>query len=121
MTLGSNQPATPSTTERVYQTIVDLHALNRIPTREVICKETGLRFSVVDDSVKRLIDQERIRRVVNGVFEPYTIKEDRPVSATVLPNGVVKAEVGDSVTELSPGEGRSLAKLLAGLLLGYGR
>jgi hypothetical protein len=41
------------------------------------------------------------------------------VSATILPKGRYKIEVGDDLVELSPREGFALAKLLAGLMLAF--
>lgn len=122
MTIGSADAATPSSTELVYRSIQELYDMGRIPTREILMTETGLRFSQVDDSVKRLLEQKRIRRPVNGVFEPTISYENRAVSVTIVHGtGIVKAEIGEMIMELTPAEGRALAKLLAGMVLGYGR
>ena len=109
--------------ETIFQTIVDLRNANRVSTRQVIAEITGLKMSIVDDHIKRMKDDGRIRMVVNGVFEPIeAVREDRAVSATFMPDGlVVKLEIGDNVIDLSLREGRMAATALGGIGLQFGR
>lgn len=110
-----------TTNEIVLQCIVDLCNANRIATREVIVTETGLKFSVVDDHVKKLRDDDKIRKVVNGVFEPVPQVEDRPVSGTVVPGGRFKLEIGDHVLQMTLREVRAVAAVTGGVALQFGR
>ena len=108
--------------ETIFQTIVDLRGVNRVATRQVIAELTNLKMSIVDDHIKRMKDDGRIRMVVNGVFEPVEAdKEDRAVSATFMPNGRVKLEIGDNVLDLSMREGRMAGLALGGIGLQFGR
>ena len=119
-----NLPEKPHRTnsETIFQTIVDLRSANRVSTRQVIAGITGLKMSIVDDHIKRMKDDGRIRMVVNGVFEPVeAVREDHAVSATFLPSGRVKLEIGDSVLDLSMREGRMVGLALGGIGLQFGR
>ncbi|QRF60233.1 hypothetical protein [Variovorax paradoxus] len=101
--------------ELVYQTILDLHNAGRIATRSVVKEMTGQSYSVVDDHVKRMLEDGRLRRVAPGVFEPV---EDLPpaqaISLTVLPNGMAKLEVGDTCLDLNPSDQRRIGSLFRG-------
>lgn len=112
---------TQTAADMVYQTIRDLQDAGKIPTREVIVEETGLRFTVVDDAIKRLRDDGRIRKVVNGVFELLDTREDRVVSSTVTSSGTCKLEIGDMVIEVSRREARSIVAVLGGFAMMFGR
>lgn len=114
-------PETKTAADMVYDTIRDLQDAGKIPTREIIVEESGLRFTVVDEQIKRLRDDGRIRKVVNGVFELLDAREDRAVSSTVTPNGLCKLEIGDVVLELSRREARSIVSVLGGFALLFGR
>jgi hypothetical protein len=109
------------TNEIVYRCIVDLCSINRVATREVVVQETGLKFSVVDDHVKKLREADKIRKVVNGVYEPVEMVEDRPVSGTVVPGGRYKLEIGDNVLQLTLREVRAIAAVTGGVALQFGR
>ena len=115
------EPVTPTTNELVYQCIVDLHGAGKIPTREVIVAETRLKFSVVDDHVKRLRDDGRITKVVNGVFHPVVMHTEYPSTASVLQDGRVKIEYGDMVMTLTPRGAKDVGNLLAGFAYHFGR
>ena len=115
------EPVTLTTNDIVYQCIVDLHVAGKIPTREVIVSETRLKFSVVDDHVKRLRDDGRITKVVNGVFEPVVLHKEYPPTASVLHDGRVKIEYGDTVMTLTRRGAKDLGNLLAGFSFTFGR
>jgi hypothetical protein len=106
-------PAPGSVRRVVYDCIVDLHNANRQVSRQVISQETSMTFSVIDDHIKRLKDDKLIRLVVNGIFEPVELDEDRAVSFTFV-NGKVKMEIGDLVIELTMREYRAVAMGSAG-------
>ena len=115
------ETVTPTTNEIVYRCIVDLHGAGKIPTREVIVAETRLKFSVVDDHVKRLRDDGRITKVVNGVFEPVVLHKEYPPTVSVLHDGRVKVEYGDMVMTLTPRGAKDVGNLLAGFAYSFGR
>lgn len=114
-------PAEGTMRRIIYDCIVALHSANRQASRQVIASETSLKFSIVDDHVKRLKDDGLIRLVVNGVFEPVDIEPDRAVSATFVPRGKVKLEIGETVLDLTMREARAVAMATGGILLVFGR
>lgn len=109
------QPIRRGIGELIYQTILDLHSASRIATRTVVKEMTGQSYSVVDDHVKRMLEDGRLRRVLPGVFEPV---EDLPpaqvISLTVLPNGMAKLDVGDVCIDLNPSDQRRIGSLFRG-------
>lgn len=114
--------ASASAGPRLFQLIVDLGNCNRLATRNVLMEESGLPYTIIDDHVKRMIDDGRVRRVSNGVFEAVPpAPEDRAVSVTHLPGGGVKLEIGDICAELSHREARMIAMATAGVTLLFGR
>lgn len=110
------QPSRPRTRQVIWDAILDLHAKEQVITREVLREVTGFRLVVIDDHVKRFIEEdESLRRVRSGVFQPVmTPPPARSVSATEIPGGMVNIEVGDQVLQLWPREARALGALLMG-------
>lgn len=98
----------------------DLADRGRVCTRQVLSEITGLKLSIVDDHIKRMKDEGSARMVVNGVFELVDeVAEDRPVSATYLPNGRVKVEIGDELLDLTLREARALGMAVSGTFLQF--
>lgn len=115
MTPPTLQPARASMRELIYQAVVDVHNSGRAASRPVLVSLTGLSYSVVDDHVKRLVDDGRLRRVVNGVFEPVEqLPPARAVSFTKLPSGMAKLEIGDTCIDINPSEERAIGRMLSG-------
>ncbi|BEP34323.1 hypothetical protein GmRootV59_12970 [Variovorax sp. V59] len=115
MSQKSPQPVRRGVGELVFQTILDLHNAGRIATRPVVVSMTGQSYSVVDDHVKRMLEDGRLRRVAPGVFEP--VEEMPPaqaISLTVLPSGMAKLEVGDVCLDLNPADRRCIGNLFRG-------
>lgn len=107
-----------SSTLKVLEAARDLHALQQLVTRESLEQATGLKLHVVDERVRVLINQGHLRRVQKGVYVPAVMwPEPRPISKTLLGNGMVKIEIGDTVLTLSPHEDRLLSSLQGGALL----
>ncbi len=107
--------ARKSTTALVLEAVQDLHALEQIVTRETLTELTGLKLSVVDDRLGTLADDGAVLRVQRGVYVPAPQHPPaRPMSKTVMPDGMVKIEIGDEVLTLTPREDRALANLMAG-------
>lgn len=107
-----------SSTQRVFDAVCDLHAQEQIATRETVAELTGLKLTVVDDRLRALVDNEKLKRVLRGVYVPMEVHPPaRPMSKTILPNGFVKVEIGDELLTLTPREDRTLAQLMAGSLV----
>lgn len=107
--------ARKSTTALVLEAVQDLHNQEQIVTRETLAELTGLKLSVIDDRLGTLADDGAILRVQRGVYVPAPQHPPaRPMSKTVMPDGMVKIEIGDEVLTLTPREDRALANLMAG-------
>lgn len=102
-------------TERIFQAVRELRAMDQIATRETVAELTNLKLSVVDDRLRNLVDDGRLKRLLRGVYELVeSFPEPRAISKTVLPNGAVVYDIGDDVWTLSPQEARVLAELSMG-------
>lgn len=117
-TLAQPMRATPNrqaTGNIIWGALEDLRSQGQVATRQAIADVTGLKLVTVDDHVNRMVDDGKLRRPVNGVFEIVDLfPEPRPVSLTVLPGGMAKIEIGDICMEVWPQERRALAGLLQG-------
>lgn len=111
-----------TTGEQVITAMRDLRDRGKIATRQVLADMLNVRLSIVDDHIKRLKDAERVSSPVNGVFELVDPREpDRAVSATYLPDGRVKIEVGDDLLNLSLRETQLLNMATGGVFLQFAR
>lgn len=108
--------AIPST-ERIFEAVKELRALEQIATRETVADLTGLKLTIVDDRLRALVDDGRLKRLMRGIYELVEIyPPPRPVFCGILQNQVVHLEIGDTVLILSPQEARNLAKGLGGFV-----
>lgn len=99
-----------SNAQLVWDAVVDLSNDERHITRKVLCDVTGLKAQIVDDHVERMILHGKLRRLGYGVLEVVEqFPAPRVISKTVLPNGLVKLDVGDTCLDLTPKEARTLA------------
>lgn len=106
-----------TSTERVLNAVRDLRALDQIAMRETVAELTGLKLSVVDDRLRTLTDDGQLKRLMRGVYEVvHTYDPPRVMSRTILEDGSVKYDIGDTVLTLTPSEDRRLAELGAGAL-----
>ncbi|MFG5777968.1 hypothetical protein ACFIQF_12915 [Comamonas sp. J-3] len=104
-----------TSTERVYDAIVELYNLGQRSTRHTVQELTGLPLTKVDDRIKALAERERIKRFLKGEYVPVEVHPPaRAISKTILAGGLVKVEIGDEVLTLTPTEDRMLATLMAG-------
>ena len=102
-------------TERIFQAVRELRAMDQIATRDTVAELTGLKMTVVDDRLRALVDDGKLKRLLRGVYELVeSFPEPRAISKTVLPNGAVVYDIGDDVLTLSPQEARVLAELSMG-------
>ena len=101
-----------TSTDRIYDAVRELRGLEQIATRETVASLTGLKLSVVDDRLRTLVDDGKLKRLLRGVYELVEdYPETRAISKTVLPSGYVKYDIGDEVITLTPTEDRTLAML----------
>lgn len=112
---GAAAPKAITSTRRVYDAVRELRAQEQIATRETVAELTGLKLSVVDDRLRALTDDGRLKRLLRGVYELVEVYPPaRIMSKTILPGGLVKIEIGDEILTLTPAEDRTLALLQAG-------
>ena len=101
--------------EVVFEAVCDLHSEEKAVSRETLAEVTGLKLSVVDDRLGVLVDEGLIHRIQRGVYVPAAQHPPaRPISKTILPDGMVKIEIGDEVLTLTPRESRALGEIQAG-------
>lgn len=118
----ATEPTKPITsTERVYAAVRDLRNLGQIATRETVGELTGLKLSIVDDRLRALVDDKRLKRVLRGIYELVEFyPPTRNISKTILDSGYVMIEITgrkgapDVVLHLTPDEDRALSMLSVG-------
>lgn len=99
----------------VWDAIQELHQQSQVITREDLGNITGLKISILDDHLKKFVENGNLRRIRPGVFAPVEeTPEPRAVSVTRLSDGRALIEIGDDVLHLWPRERRELATLLVG-------
>lgn len=104
-----------TSTERVYQAVQELRALDQIATRETVAELTGLKLTIVDDRLSTLVDDGKLKRLLRGIYELVEVYPPmRAISKTVLADFRVKYDIGDDVITLTPAESRVLAELSMG-------
>ena len=104
-----------TTKQQMLDAIHDLHNAEQLVTREALQEVTGLKLTIIDDRVATLVDEGAVIRKGRGVFVPAIQHPPaRPISKTVMPDGMVKIEIGDDVISLTPREDRTLASIQAG-------
>lgn len=102
-------------TQRVFDAVRDLRELDQIATRETVAELTGLKLSVVDDRLRSLVDDHKLKRLLRGIYELVeTFPEPRTIYCGILHNGMVKMEIGDEVLTLTPTEARRASRALGG-------
>lgn len=110
----TEKPTIPST-QRIFDAVRELRSLEQIATRETVAELTGLKLSVVDDRLRALVDDGKLKRLLRGIYEVVEqYPPARAISKTILSDGSVKLEIGDELLTLTPSEDRALALLQAG-------
>ncbi len=109
-----------TTKQQILDAVQDLHNTEQMVTREALRELTGLALTIIDDRLATLVDDGALIRKSRGVFVPAILHPPaRPISKTVMPDGLVKIEIGDEVLTLTPREDRTLAGVQAGAALQY--
>lgn len=95
-----------------------LTATGRTAHRLTIADITGLKLSIVDDHLKRMRSDGRLKLIERGKYIAIPLaREDRLISHTMLPDWTHKVEIGDDVMVLTMKEARDLSVMLAGITL----
>lgn len=122
-TAGSAPAEQPRATDKsnaqlVWDAIVWLSNEGRHLTRGVLFQVTGLRPKIVDDHIERLVQHGRVRRLGYGVLEVVEqFPPPRPISKTILTDGLIKLEIGDVCLSLTPEEARRVGAFFSAELL----
>lgn len=104
-----------TSTQRIFDAVRDLREVDQIATRETVAELTGLKMAIVDDRLRALVDDGKLKRLLRGVYELVeTFPAPRTIYCGILPNGMVKLEVGESVETFTPSEARRAARALGG-------
>jgi hypothetical protein len=112
--MTEKQPAITST-QRIFDAVRDLREADQIATRETVAELTGLKLAIVDDRLRSLVDDARLKRLLRGVYELVeSFPEPRTMSCTIRSDGWVKLDVGDDVLDLTPSEARRVSRALGG-------
>lgn len=115
-------PPKLSTGEVIWDTILALREAGQAISRQRLMEISNLKYTQVDDHVSRWIEEGRMRRVIDGVYELVEpTPEPRAVSVTDLHNGQTLIEVGDQELRLHTPEVRALARQLGGFALQLGQ
>lgn len=98
---------------QVLQVIVDRFCDNpSMPTvRADLIEHLRVSTKIINDHVKGLMDEGKIRLTTPGHFVPTQIRPDRAQSLTRIPGADAKWEMGEHCVDFSPGELRTLAQL----------
>ncbi len=117
------EPERITTTDMVYRSVCEHRELGKACSRASLQKTLNLPLTTIDDRIKYLRDIGQIRLAggnVAGLYEPTEDPlDDRAVTTTILRNGKVKLEVGDTLVEMTQREARHAGALLAGLALQF--
>lgn len=115
MSISNNEKPKITSTQRIYEAVRELRQLEQTATRESVADLTGLPLSIVDDRLRALVDDGKLKRLLRGIYELVEqFAPPRPMSCSILTDGQVNFEIGDAVILFSPQEARSAARALAG-------
>lgn len=114
--------AAPDIKAKVYQAICQLTRQHNYARRDAIINLTGLKFSLVDEAVKSLREEDlTINRIKGGYFLPVKVFEEHTPGAMILEDGQWKLECGDQMMTITPRAASIFAVLLAGAAVLNGR
>lgn len=105
-----------SNRDRILQYCYDMRAIQRYPTRKILSTALEMKLSVVDYHVEKLIKDDKLRRLTNGVVElAEEPTKERAVSVTYVPYASVVIEIGDICVKVSLSEARKIGMLTIGI------
>ena len=109
-----------STSQSIWDAILGMRAAGQAISRQRLMEITGLTYTRVDDHVSRWIEDGRLRRVLDGVYELVDpMPEPRTVFISDLPDGMTLIEVGEESLRIWPREAQVLGTRLAGNAMQY--
>lgn len=104
-----------TSTQRVFDAVRDLRGLDQQASRDTVAALTGLKLGIVDDRLRALVDDGKLKRLTRGYYELVeTFPPPRAIFCGILSDGMVKLEIGEQVLDLSPTEARTAARALGG-------
>ncbi|GKT19790.1 hypothetical protein AVHY2522_23770 [Acidovorax sp. SUPP2522] len=106
---------TKATRQRIWEAITEMFHADQVVTRECLVEVTGLKMTIIDDHVGRMVESGELRRVRAGVFVPVPrYSPPRPVYGSMTTDGFFVLEVGDQKVVMQPREARQAGALMAG-------
>lgn len=119
MTTKPEAPTVLPIRQVVLECVQEFHGSNKVSSVERVSQATGFRLAQVTEAFNDLVDTKKLVRIGRGLVEPTQTQQSRPVSATTFDKNQLKLEVGDQTLHISRAEGRDVARLLCGLLVGF--
>lgn len=111
-----DQKPTMPARERIWAAIQELASVGKAFTRKRLKELTDLPFHIIDDHVDKFIEDGLIQRIGSGIFELVQQYEPtRATTVTIMEDGCVILECGDTVMKLNPTEARRIAKQMQGM------
>ncbi|WP_194773109.1 hypothetical protein [Diaphorobacter caeni] len=118
--MNTTTQTTSATSQIIWDAILGMRANSQAISRQRLMELTGLTYTKIDDHVSRWIEDGRLRRVVDGVYELVDpMPEPRTVMFSDTPDGMTVIEVGDQVLKVWPREAQIIAMRLRGNLVQY--
>ena len=60
-----------TTAQRIWDAVTDLFNQDQVVARETLAEITGLRMTIIDDHINRMVSNEQLRRVRAGCSYPF--------------------------------------------------
>lgn len=99
----------------VLDCIKELSATHAAAKKAAILEKSCLSPHIVKEKLDKLLEDGLIKRLERGVYLPVqTFPPARPISRTLLSDGMAVVDVGDVVIHLTPQEESQLSKMYAG-------
>lgn len=118
--MNATTTQTTATSQIIWDAILGMRANSQAISRQRLQELTGLSYTKIDDHVSRWIEDGRLRRVVDGVYELVDpMPEPRTVMFSDTPEGMTVIEVGDQVLQIWPRECQIIGMRLRGNLVQY--
>ncbi len=108
-------------TQRVLEAVIDLSQNGRGASRTTICEFTGLHMQIVDDRIKDLKTDGRVRSLKAGLFEAVDMDPPRPVLGGIFTPGRFRLAVGNTELDMTLAEALNVHMLTAGVAQRLGR
>lgn len=99
----------------VLDCVLEQQRLLRTVTRELVADILKIPMYAADYHLKKLVDDGSLIRVKPGIYAVDDAQHStRPISTTIMPDGILKVEIGDYVLDLNKNEARMLSRFLCG-------